>query len=70
MTPEEREEYIFDLACHYLDSKPQSYVWSLALDKLIEQLEKKSDAELAAIAPPNLLRQDKKKRSSKKPSGF
>ncbi len=73
MTDSEREEFVYDLANHYLSNTSKSGIFAMAIDRMCEILLRKSDDELEAIAPCCLLRvpqKKKDKRNKAKPIGF
>ena len=73
MTDSEREEFVYDLANHYLSNTSKAGIFALAVDRISDQLLKKTDEELEAMAPPELLivpQKKKDKRNREKPAGF
>ena len=68
MTPNEREEFIFDLAVHKVKQLSQAGVFAMAVDQMCMLLANESEERLMQIAPANLYKQDKKKH--KTPKGF
>ena len=73
MTDSEREEFVYDLANHYLSNTSKSGIFALAVDRICDQLLKKSDEELEAMAPDELYivpQKKKDKRNKEKPEGF
>ena len=73
VTDSEREEFVYDLANHYLSNTSKSGIFAMAIDRMCDILLKKPDEELEAIAPCCLLRvpqKKKDKRNKAKPTGF
>ncbi len=70
MTPELREEFVFDLANHILKKSTKSGVWAMAVDRVCDLLSTKTDEELIDMAPSNLIVCDKTKHNKNKPKGF
>jgi hypothetical protein len=70
MTPELREEFVFDLANHILKKSTKAGVWAMAVDRVCDLLSTKTDEELIDIAPSNLIVCDKSKHNKNKPKGF
>ncbi len=70
MTPELREEFVFDLANHILKKSTKAGVWAMAIDRVCDLLSTKTDEELIDIAPSNLIVCDKSKHNKNKPKGF
>lgn len=73
MTDDEREEFVYDLADHYISNTTKAGLWALAIDRVSEMLLKKSDEELLNMAPDNLIKvpeKKKNKRTKDKPEGF
>lgn len=73
MTDDEREEFVYDLANHYISNTTKAGLWALAIDRVSEMLLKKTDEELLDMAPDNLIKVPKKKkdkRTKDKPEGF
>ena len=68
MTPNEREEFIFDLAVHRVKQLSQAGVFAMAVDQMCSLLANETEEQLLKVAPPNLYKQDKKKH--KTPKGF
>jgi hypothetical protein len=68
MTPNEREEFIFDLAVHKVKQLSQAGVFAMAVDQMCSLLANESEEQLLKVAPANLYKQDKKKH--KTPKGF
>jgi len=73
MTDNEREEFAYDLANHFLSNTSKSGIFAMAIDRICDILLKKSDEELIAIAPSCLItvpQKTKDKRNKAKPKGF
>ena len=73
MTDSEREEFVYDLANHYVTRTTKAGLTAMAVDRMCELLLTKSDRELEAMSPPELLivpQKTKDKRRKEKPSGF
>ena len=73
MTDSEREEFVYDLANHYLSNTSKSGIFAMAIDRMCDILLRKSDEELEAIAPSCLVQvpqKKKDKRNKAKPVGF
>ena len=73
MTDSEREEFAYDLANHYVESTSKAGLTAMAIDRMMDILLTKSDDELLAIAPDNLIvvpQKKKDKRNKEKPKGF
>ena len=68
MTPNEREEFIFDLAVHKVDKLSHAGVYAMAVDQMCSLLSNETEEQLIKIAPANLYKQDKTKHKS--PKGF
>ena len=68
MTPNEREEFIFDLAQHKVKQLSDAGIFAMAVDQMCMLLANESEERLLQIAPHNLYKQDKKKH--KTPKGF
>jgi len=68
-----REEFVYDLANHFVKSMPESGIFAMAVDRWVDWLLKKSDEELEEMAPRRLKHVSKKtkaKRKKHKPEGF
>ena len=73
MTDSEREEFVYDLANHYVTNTTKAGLVAMAIDRMSDILLTKSDEELEAMAPPELLivpQKTKTKRNKAKPFGF
>ena len=73
MTDSEREEFVYDLANHYVSRTTKAGLTAMAIDRMMDLLLTKSDAELIAMAPPELemvSERKKEKRNREKPAGF
>ena len=73
MTQDEREEFVYDLASHYASNTTKAGLMAMAIDRMMDILLLKEDAELEAMAPPNLFKvsdKRKRKRNTEKPTGF
>jgi len=73
MTDSEREEFVYDLANHFLTNVSKPGIFAMAIDRICDMLLQKSDEELLAIAPSCLITVPKKtkdKRNKAKPKGF
>ena len=73
MTDSEREEFVYDLANHFLANVSKSGIFAMAIDRICDILLQKSDEELEAIAPSCLVtvpKKTKEKRNKAKPKGF
>ena len=70
MTPELREEFVFDLANHILKRSTKAGVWAMAVDRVCDLLLTKTDQELINMAPSNLIVCDRTKHNKNKPKGF
>ena len=73
MTQEEREEFVYDLANHYASNTTKAGLMAMAIDRMVDILLLKEDAELVAMSPPELIRvsdKRKSKRNNAKPAGF
>ena len=70
MTPELREEFVFDLANHILKKSTKSGLWAMAVDRVCDLLSTKTDEELIDMAPSNLIVCNKTKHKKNKPKGF
>ena len=68
MTPNEREEFIFDLAQHKVKQLSDAGIFAMAVDQMCMLLANESEERLCEIAPHILYKQDKKKH--KTPLGF
>ena len=68
MTPNQREEFIFDLAHHKVKQLSDAGIFAMAVDQMCMLLANESEERLLQIAPHNLYIQDKKKH--KTPKGF
>ena len=66
MTPNQREEFIFDLAHHKVKQLSQAGVFAMAVDQMCSLLANESEERLIEIAPANLYKQDKKKHKEAK----
>jgi hypothetical protein len=73
MTDSEREEFVYDLANHYVQGTSNAGLIAMAIDRMCEILLKYSDEELRKIAPPALVQisaRKKELRNREKPKGF
>lgn len=73
MTDSEREEFVYDLANHYVTRTSKAGLIALAIDRMCDLLLAKPDEELEAMSPPELLmvaQETKDKRRKNKPVGF
>ena len=73
MTDSEREEFVYDLANHYVESTTKAGLTAMAIDRMMDILLTKGDDELLALAPDNLIvvpQKKKDKRNKDKPKGF
>jgi hypothetical protein len=73
MTDSEREEFVYDLASHYVTKTTKSGLVAMAIDRMCDILIQKSDEELCEMAPDELTivpEKTKTKRTKAKPSGF
>ena len=73
MTDSEREEFVYDLANHYVERTTKAGLTAMAIDRMSDILLQKGDDELIAMAPPELLavtQKTKNKRNKAKPTGF
>ena len=73
MTDSEREEFVYDLANHFLTNVSKPGIFAMAIDRICDMLLQKSDEELEAIAPSCLItvpQKTKDKRNKAKPKGF
>ena len=73
MTDSEREEFVYDLANHFLSNTSKSGILAMAIDRVCDILLRKTDDELEAIAPSCLVtvsQKKKNKRNKAKPTGF
>ena len=73
MTDSEREEFVYDLANHYVESTTKAGLTAMAIDRIMDILLTKGDDELIALAPDNLIvvpQKKKDKRNNEKPKGF
>ena len=73
VTDSEREEFVYDLANHFLTNVSRPGIFAMAIDRISDMLLKKSDEELLAIAPSCLItvpKKVKKLRNKAKPTGF
>jgi hypothetical protein len=73
MTDSEREEFVYDLANHFLTNVSKPGIFAMAIDRISDMLLKKSDKELLAIAPSCLIvvpKKTKDKRNKARPKGF
>ena len=59
-----REEFVYDLADHYISNTTKAGLWALAIDRVSEMLLKKTDEELLNMAPDNLIKVPKKKKTN------
>lgn len=68
-----REEYVYDLANHFVQRMSQSGIFAMAVDRWVDWLLKKTDEELEEMAPRRLKRVSpltKKQRKKCTPEGF
>ena len=73
MTDNQREEFVYDIANHYVERTSKAGLTAMAIDRMMDLLLTKSDAELIAMAPPELemvSERKKEKRNREKPAGF
>jgi len=73
MTDSEREEFVYDLANHDVTITTKARLVDMVIDRMSDILLTKSDEELEAMAPPELLvvtKKTKAKRNKAKPFGF
>ena len=73
MTDSEREEFVYDLANHYVTRTSKAGLTAMAIDRMMDILITKGDDELEAMAPDNLIivpQKKKDKRNNDKPKGF
>ena len=73
MTDSEREEFVYDLANHYVSTTTHAGLVAMAIDRMCDLLLKKGDDELLAMTPPSLYKvpdKIKTKRHKNKPTGF
>ena len=73
MTDSEKEEFVYDLANHYVSKTTKSGLVAMAIDRMCAILIQKSDEELCAMAPDELIivsTETKNKRNKAKPIGF
>ena len=73
MTDSEREEFVYALANHYVSRTTKAGLTAMAIDRMMDLLLTKSDDELIAMAPPELVIVPQKtinKRNKDKPAGF
>ena len=73
MTDSEREEFVYDLANHYVTRTTKAGLTAMAIDRMSDILLLKSDEELIAMSPPELVivpQSKKQKRNNAKPKGF
>tara|TARA_R100001129_G_scaffold179406_1_gene156223 strand:- start:475 stop:696 length:222 start_codon:yes stop_codon:yes gene_type:complete len=73
MTDSEREEFVYDLANHYVTRTTKAGLTAMAIDRMSDILLLKSDEELIAMSPPELVmvpQSRKQKRNNAKPKGF
>ena len=73
MTDSEREEFEYDLANHYVTRTTKAGLTAMAIDRMSDILLLKSDEELIAMSPPELVmvpQSRKQKRNNAKPKGF
>ncbi len=66
VTPNEREEFIFDLAHHRVDQLSHAGIFAMAVDQMCSLLANESEERLMEIAPSNLFKKDKKKHEKAK----
>ena len=64
MTPNQREEFIFDLANHKVKQLSQAGIFAMAVDQMCMLLANESEERLIEIAPANLYK------VKKYPQGF
>jgi len=64
VTPNEREEFIFDLAHHKVNQLSNAGVFAMAVDQMCSILKNESEERLCEIAPANLYK------AKKYPEGF
>ena len=73
MSDSEREEFVYDLANHYVTRTTKAGLTAMAIDRMSDILLLKSDEELIAMSPPELVmvpQSRKQKRNNAKPKGF
>ena len=73
MTPNEREEFVYDVASHLLSNISKAGLMAMAIDRVSDFLLTKTDEELLEMAPACLTvvpKKTKAKRNKEKPSGF
>ena len=73
MTDSEREEFVYDLASHYVAKTSKAGLIAMAIDRMCDILLTKGDDELEAMAPDELYivpEKTKAKRNKAKPLGF
>ena len=73
MTDKEKEEFVYDLANHYVERTSKAGLIAMAIDRMMDQLIDKDIDELINIAPPALVRISARKRELRdreKPKGF
>ena len=73
MTDSEREEFVYDLANHFVTNTTKAGLVAMAIDRMCDILLTKSDEELEAMAPDELFIVPKKtkiKRNKANPFGF
>ena len=73
MTDSEREEYVYDLANHYVERTSKAGLVAMAIDRMMDVLLQYSDEELYKITPEALVRVSARKRelrNREKPKGF
>ena len=73
MTDSEREEYVYDLANHYVERTSKAGLIAMAIDRMMDILLTYSDDELRKITPDALVRISGRKkdlRNREKPRGF
>lgn len=68
MTPNEREEFIFDLAHHKVSQLSHAGIFAMAVDQMCTILSRETDEQLCKISPSNLYKKDRNKH--KKATGF
>ena len=73
MTDKEKEEFVYDLANHYVERTSKAGLVAMAIDRMMDMLIDKNIEELIELAPPALVKVPKKKREQRnkqKPKGF
>ena len=70
MTENEREEWVYNLAVHWVNRISDAGVWGMAVDRAVSILEKQTDEQLKAMdeRPKNKKMHGFKKKE--KPFGF